>query len=239
MTEEYYIYLIDDDQEVLGTLGRALARQGYEIGQAFSGEIGLKELARRVPDLLILDITMPVMDGLEVCRQLRGDDTYNRMPILFLSARDETDDVVAGLDMGADDYIKKPFQITELNARVRALLRRALRDTIQDQVVLQISDLTLDSTMHQLTVGSTGKSVQLTSMEHKLLRYLMEHVNQALSPSHLLQVVWGYPSDAGDADLVRAHVRNLRAKFEPNPREPRYIRTIHGVGYMIADNHYD
>jgi DNA-binding response OmpR family regulator len=234
MTNDY-ILLIDDDHEVLGTLSRALTKQGYEVQQASSGEEGLRRIRERIPDLLILDIIMPNMDGLEVCQILRGDDTYNRLPILFLSARTATDQVVEGLDVGGDDYIVKPFEITELNARVRALLRRSHRDLAIEQVILEIGDLRLDSTTHQLTIP--GKTIQLTSTEHRLLRYLMEHVNQALSPGHLLEAVWAYPPDTGDPDLVRAHIRNLRAKIEPDGNEPKYIRTIHSVGYMISDDH--
>ena len=235
MTINDFIFLIDDDEEVLGTLGRALRRQGFEVQHSSSGEDGLKQLRRRIPDLLILDIIMPGMDGLEVCKRLRGDETFNRLPILFLSARTSTDEVVEGLDAGGDDYIVKPFEITELNARVRALLRRSKRDSLTDQVQLQVGDLMLNSTTHQLELH--GKSIQLTATEHRLLRYLMEHANQALSPTHLLQAVWAYPPDAGDPDLVRAHIRNLRAKIEPESNEPMYVRTIHGVGYMISDEH--
>jgi two-component system, OmpR family, response regulator RpaA len=230
-----YILLIDDDEEVLGTLSRALSKQGYEVQQASSGEEGLKRIKERIPDLLILDIIMPTMDGLEVCQTLRGEDAYNRMPILFLSARTATDEVVEGLDVGGDDYIVKPFEITELNARVRALMRRSHRDSMIEQVILEIGEMVLDSGIHQLSVP--GKIIQLTSTEHRLLRHLMEHVNEPMSPSHLLQEVWSYPPDTGDPDLVRAHIRNLRAKIEPNNREPKYIRTIHSVGYMVSDDH--
>ena len=228
-----YIFLIDDDDEVLGTLSRALHRQGYEVDFSTSGSEGLRRIRQRIPDLLILDIIMPHMDGLEVCRLLRGDEIFNRMPILFLSAKTKTDEVVEGLDVGGDDYIVKPFEITELNARVRALLRRSQRDSSSDQVVLEVGDLALDSTTHQLKLPD--RAVQLTATEHRLLRYMMEHANQALSPTHLLMAVWSYPSDAGDPDLVRAHIRNLRAKIEDDGAEPRYLRTIHGVGYMVSD----
>jgi len=231
MTQDY-IFLIDDDEDVLGTLNRALRRQGYEVGQASSGAVGLRMIKERIPDLLILDIIMPNMDGLAVCRTLRAQEIYNYLPILFLSAKSSTDEVIEGLDVGGDDYIVKPFEIAELNARVRALLRRIQRDT-GEQMVLEVGNLVLNSTNHQLIIaGST--SVQLTSTEHRLLRYLIEHPNEALSPTHLLQAVWEYPSDAGDPDLVRAHIRNLRAKIEENPSEPRYLRTIHSMGYMLA-----
>lgn len=227
------ILLIDDDEEVLGTLNRALTREGYQVRQATSGIEGLRQIEQRMPALVILDIIMPQMDGLEVCRKLRSNDTYNRMPILFLSARSGTDEIVEGLDLGGDDYIVKPFEVTELNARVRALMRRSHIDSPGEQGVLQIGDLILNSTTHQVQVPD--KIIQLTSTEHRLLRFMMEHVNEVLSPSQLLRSVWLYPADAGDPDLVRAHVRNLRAKIEHDSDNPRYIRTIHGVGYMFAN----
>jgi DNA-binding response OmpR family regulator len=226
-----YILLVDDDEEVLGTLTRALTRQGYVVQVAMSGPEGLQFIAEQMPQLLILDIMMPHMDGIEVCQRLRADPFYNRLPILFLSARDATEEVIEGLDAGADDYIAKPFEISELNARVRALLRRAQRDPNSEMALLHIGDLMLNSANHQVEVN--GQPIQLTLTEHRLLRYLMEHPNQALSAGHLLQAVWAYPPDVGDQDLVRAHIRNLRFKLEPGSKEPRYIRTVHGVGYMI------
>lgn len=226
-----YILTVDDEVEVLGTLGRALGREGYEIGQATSGQEAWYKIMIRRPDLVILDITMPGMDGLTLCRQIRSDNRFIDLPVLFLTAHDKTDDVVVGLDAGADDYVTKPFELTELKARVRALMRRIRRD--QDEVpVIQISGVKLDSDTYQVSVGD--RVVQLTATEHRLLRYLMEHPNQALAPQRLLEAVWDYPPNTGDPDLVRAHVRNLRAKIEDDSESPRFIRTIHGVGYMIA-----
>lgn len=225
-----HIMAVDDDIEVLETLGRVLERERFDVTLANSGAQALKFLERRAPDLLILDIIMPGMDGVTICRQLRRDPRFAALPILFLTAKGTTDDVVAGLDAGADDYVVKPFELAELRARVQALLRRGTRDQ-NNVATLQIDDLTLDSDTYQVYVG--GDKIQLTSTEHRLLRYLMEHANQALSPGHLLQAVWEYPPNTGDPDLVRAHVRNLRAKIEKDP-DRRYIRTIHGVGYMIA-----
>lgn len=227
------ILLIDDDVDVLGTLSRALNREGFEVKQASSGSEGLRYIQQNMPDLLVLDIIMPEMDGLEVCKFLRSDSAYHRLPILFLSARGHTDEVVEGLDAGGDDYLVKPFELTELNARIRALLRRAHRDSASSAVIT-INDLTLDSNTHQVEIIG-NQAVQLTATEHRLLRYLMENVNQALSTGHLLQAVWAYPPDTGDPDLVRAHIRNLRAKLEKDKSSERYIRTIHGVGYMISD----
>lgn len=226
----HYIIAVDDDLEVLETLGRVLRRENLEVSLASSGKDALRLLEQRVPNLMILDIIMPGMDGITICQRLRADPRYVSLPILFLTAKGSTDDVVAGLDAGADDYVIKPFELAELRARIHALLRRGMREAAASSAVIQIRDLRLDSDTYQVIVDN--ESIQLTSTEHRLLRYLMEHANQALSPAHLLQAVWEYPPNTGDPDLVRAHVRNLRAKIERNSRQ--YIRTIHGVGYMIA-----
>lgn len=232
MTPSPYILAVDDDPDVLGTLSRALTREGYEVGRASSGMEALKMLAERRPDLVILDIIMPGLDGLAVCRKIRADNQYNNLAILFLTAKGRTDDVVAGLDAGGDDYVSKPFELAELTARVRALVRRAQHNAIIESPVIECGRLRLDSNTHQLTVDD-AEPIQLTATEHRLLRYLMEHSDQALSPQHLLEAVWDYPPNTGDPDLVRAHVRNLRAKLETQDSETNFIRTIHGVGYMI------
>lgn len=228
-----HVIAVDDDLEVLETLGRVLERENLEVNLANSGVQALELLEKQLPDLLILDIIMPGMDGITICRRLRANPRYVTLPILFLTAKGSTDDVVDGLDAGADDYVVKPFELAELRARVHALIRRGQRvaDSTNSASILKVDDLVLDSDTYQATVRDNN--IQLTSTEHRLLRYLMEHVNQALSPSHLLQAVWEYPPDTGDPDLVRAHVRNLRAKIEQNP-DRKYIRTIHGVGYMIS-----
>jgi DNA-binding response OmpR family regulator len=225
-----YILAVDDDPEVLDTVGRVLQREAFEVGLARSAAEALPMLERRTPDLMILDIIMPGMDGITLCQQLRRDPRFIALPILFLTAKGSTDDIVDGLDAGADDYVVKPFELSELRARIQALLRRSARET-KGETVIQLSDLRLDSDTYQVYVK--GFRIQLTSTEHRLLRYLMENPNRALSPSHLLQVVWEYPPNTGDPDLVRAHVRNLRAKIE-RTGDRKYIRTIHGVGYMIS-----
>ncbi|MCD4684694.1 MAG: response regulator transcription factor [Anaerolineae bacterium] len=228
-----YILAVDDDPDVLGTVARALRREGYEVGRANSGLEALKMLGERYPDLVILDIIMPGLDGLDVCRKIRADHQYDNLAILFLTAKGQTEDVVAGLDAGGDDYVTKPFELAELTARVRALVRRGQRNTVMESPVIIIGDLRLDSNTHQVTITDQDM-VQLTATEHRLLRYLMEHPNQALSPQHLLEAVWDYPAETGDPDLVRAHVRNLRAKLETGDDTASFIRTIHGVGYMIS-----
>ncbi len=225
-----HILTVDDDPDVLGTLERVLIRENFEVTGVNSGKKAIAYLEKRRPDLMILDIIMPEMDGITVCAQIRRDPRFTTLPILFLTAKGSTDDIVDGLDAGADDYVVKPFELAELRARVHALLRRGARGQ-DNNAVLQIDGLRLDSDTYQAYV--LDNAIQLTSTEHRLLRYFMENLDQALSLPHLLQAVWEYPEDTGDPDLVRAHVRNLRAKIENNPKR-KYIRTIHGVGYMIS-----
>lgn len=226
-----YLLASDDDYDVLNTLTRVLSREGYEVGNAHSGEEALLKVEARRPDVLLLDINMPPgIDGLEVCRRLREDDRFYDLPILFLTARGDVDEVVEGLDAGADDYVIKPFEIVELLARVRSLLRRNGRSVPPNMI--ELGAVRLDSDTYQVTID--GAVIQLTRTEHLLLRYLMEHVNQALSPYRLLEAVWEYPPRAGDPDLVRAHIRNLRAKLEIYDSAKGFIRTIHGIGYMVT-----
>jgi DNA-binding response OmpR family regulator len=226
-----HILAVDDDPDVLGTIERVLQRENFHVTCVNSGQKALDYLENNnQPDLIILDIIMPEMDGITVCHRVRQDERFTALPILFLTAKGSTDDVVEGLDAGADDYVIKPFDLAELRARVHALLRRGMRGK-ESTAVLQLGNLRLDSDTYQAHVRDM--SVQLTATEHRLLRYFLENMDQALSLSHLLQAVWEYPENTGDPDLVRAHVRNLRAKIEKDP-ERKYIRTIHGVGYMIS-----
>lgn len=228
------IYAVDDDPDVLSTLGRVLRADGYEVQLGSSGKEALEMVDRRKPDLLILDIIMPPgIDGVTVCRNVRANTNLILLPILFLTAKGATDDIVDGLDAGADDYIVKPFDIKELRARVAALLRRGKRTEQQaPSSILQIRNLKLDTNTYCAYVDE--EQISLTTTEYRLLRHLMENHNQTLTLSQLLQSVWDYPPDTGDPDLVRAHVRNLRKKLEKSGNEQNFIRTVYGVGYIIA-----
>lgn len=225
------IYIVDDDAEVLGTVWRALSREGHSVTLLESAAQARKAIANRRPDLMVLDIMMPEQDGLSFCEELRSHPQYSTIPILFLSAKWRTDDIVRGLDSGGDDYLTKPFELKELNARVRALLRRAPR-ALEESAVLTVGELTLDGNTFQATTPQC-RNIQLTSTEYRLLHHLMSAPDQAHSVRDLLDKVWEYPSGAGDPDLVRAHIRNLRAKLEPDSSQPDFIHTIHGVGYMV------
>jgi len=173
------LYVVDDDPDVLDAMGRVLKSEGYLVDLLSSGFLLLDSLERRVPDLVVLDIMMPEMDGITVCRRLREDPRYISLPVVFLTAKGTTDDVVAGLDAGADDYVVKPFELPELRARISAVLRRSERDAKSNNV-LQMNDLRLDSDTYRVYVND--REIQLTSTEHRLLRYMMEHPGQALSP---------------------------------------------------------
>jgi DNA-binding response OmpR family regulator len=226
-----HILIVDDDAEVLGTVWRALSREDHEVVLAESAQQAREKIEQTIPDLLILDIMMPQVTGLDFCRELRQDQRFKTLPILFLSARWRTDDIVEGLDAGGDDYITKPFELKELNARVRAMLRRSPpADERSSELV--VGDLRLDSSTFQASTLDE-ENIQLTSTEFRLLQYLMEDPDTAHSVHDLLDAVWQYPPGTGDPDLVRAHIRNLRAKIEPDSGQPRHIHTIHGVGYMV------
>jgi DNA-binding response OmpR family regulator len=231
--KDSYVLVVDDDPDVLGTLTRALTRDGYQVSCVASGYEALEQLKQRTPDLIILDVVMPGLTGIEVCKRIRSNDAYNQVPVLFLSAHGQTTDIIDGLDAGGDDYVVKPFELSELRARVRALLRRLDKEVpARSNSHLEVGPVQLDSDTYRVTVNDNV--VQLTSTEHRLLRYMMERPNQALAPSHLLEAVWGYPPNTGDPDLVRAHIRNLRAKIES--KNMKFIKTIHGVGYMISED---
>jgi DNA-binding response OmpR family regulator len=229
-----YIVAVDDESDVLATLGRALEGDGIRVKLVNVSTEAEEIVNAERPDLVILDIIMPGVDGITICRRLRANPDFVDLPILFLTAKGRTDDIVAGLDAGADDYVVKPFHVQELRARVGALLRRSRRDA-KNESVLEVSNVKLDSRTHQVHVNDKDEQVQLTATEHRLLRYLMSNAGKPQSPVHLLEEVWEYPPQTGDPDLVRAHVRNLRAKLRKVTGK-RFIETVHGVGYVVGDD---
>jgi len=204
------------------------------VSVASNGQAALDLIARQRPDLVILDIIMPGMDGLEVCRRIRADPFLAKLPILFLTAKGRPSDVAQGLNLGGDDFLIKPFAAVELPARVHALLRRAPGGPLDPEAdYLVVGHLRLHSTRSEVQV--VERLVQLRPVEHRLLHYLMMQAGQPVSTEQLLEDVWGYPPGTGDPQLVRVHIANLRAKIEPQPDAPRYIRNVRGRGYLIGD----
>ncbi|HLH72792.1 MAG TPA: response regulator transcription factor [Chloroflexota bacterium] len=220
------ILVIDDDLSITTALRRALSFEGYTVDVALDGEEGLRKARDVAPDLVILDVLMPGIDGFEVCRRLRaGDDT----PILMLTARDEVADRVRGLDAGADDYLVKPFAPDELLARVRALLRR--RESRPSATTFRFADLVVDIQSHQVFRGE--REIHLSAKEFDLLAYLARHPRQVLTREQLLDAVWGYQFD-GETNVVDVYVGYVRQKLEAES-EPRLIHTVRGVGYVLRE----
>lgn len=228
-----HILLVDDDTAVLRALSRVLERSGHTTSTATNGAAAWKLITQQRPDLLILDIMMPQMSGIEVCRRVRADPFVAKMPILFLTAKGQPNDIAQGLDAGADDYLVKPFRNAELPARIRALLRRAPGGPLDPESdVLVVGDLQLHA--RRLEVCIDNHTVQLTAIEHQLMHYLMLHAGRPISAPQLLQDVWQYPPGTGDPILVRVHIGNIRAKIEPSPTRPRYIVNVRGRGYALV-----
>lgn len=219
-----YIAIVDDDSAIRTALGRALRMETYEVGLFEDGGSALKSIQLRAPDAIVLDLQLPDVDGLEVCRRIRraGDAT----PILMLTARDAVNDRVAGLDVGADDYLVKPFAFAELVARLRALARRGRNERPS---VLVSGDLRLDPATHQVTVGA--KPVPLAGREFALLEYLLRHQGEVLSRTRIIDEVWDWAFD-GSPRIIDVYVRALRSHMGRGARTPR-IETIRGVGYAL------
>ena len=230
------ILVVEDEDSLLQTLRYNLTRAGHEVRLSTDGAHAL-ELARNdPPDAIVLDLMLPGMDGLEVCRQLRRDSTHpaaSRVPILMLTARDDEVDKVVGLELGADDYLTKPFSMRELLARVKALLRRAELGRESDNVPanLEHDGLALDLATHRATLQ--GQPLKLKPREFDLLAYFMRHKGQVLTRDRLLERVWGYDY-VGDTRTVDVHVRWLRSKIEPDAANPTLIQTIRRVGYVFS-----
>ncbi len=223
------ILIVDDDRPSLKMTAFLLREEGYNVFTADNGRDALRMIDEKTPDLLILDVMMPGMDGWEVTRQLRR--TTN-LPIIILSAKGETTDRVFGLDLGADDYLAKPFEPSELLARVRAVLRRAEAFTFgETQTQLSVEGFRLDPVNNVVTMPG-NRTVELTPIEFRLLHYLARNNGRVLTHEQLLSTVWGYDYE-GYSNQVAVYIRRLRSKLEPNPNEPRHILTARGVGYRF------
>jgi DNA-binding response OmpR family regulator len=233
VTDDAKIMVVDDDEIVARTIERTLRAGDFQVVVVHSGVEALRAARRNPPDLMVLDVLMPGLDGYEVCRQVREDPLLNNLPILFLTAKGKEEDRITGLQAGADDYISKPFNLDELYLRVRAILRRTRRlEESETPVLLVAGDYSLDTRSYEIT-GPQG-STSLTPVQFDLLYHLMSHPDQVFSPERLLQEVWDYPHDTGSPDLVRVHIKNLRSKIELNPARPKFILTIKGHGYKVS-----
>ena len=235
MTEAPLVLVVDDDAATREALERALRLEGFAVSTADGGRAALESVARRPPAAVILDVTMPDMGGRTVCARLRADGV--RTPILILSARDEVEDRVAGLQAGADDYLVKPFAVAELIARLRALLRRAGEDVqsgaagSSPSAAVLVSDLTLDPAARSVRRGE--RTVELTRREFELLEVFVRNPGIVLSRERLLELVWGYDWPA-DGNVVDVFVSYLRRKLESGG-EPRLIQTVRGVGFVLRE----
>ncbi len=231
MPEAATILLVDDEDAVQKLLTFPLEREGFRVVPARDGEEALRRFADGEFDLVVLDVMLPKLDGLEVCKRIRAEST---VPIIMLTARDDEFDKVLGLELGADDYITKPFSIREFRSRVRALLRRASiapRDGARSETIA-VGELTID--LARRSVELRGEAVQLTYVEFELLRTLAAHPGRVYSRQSLLEALWG-GSEYRDPRTIDVHVRHLREKLERDPSEPELIFTVRGVGYRFRD----
>lgn len=230
----YSILIVDDDADLARTIQLSLrAYPELSASSVLSGVDALRQVRRSRPDLIVLDIIMPGMDGYQVCSALRADPLYQDLPIVFLTAKSELSDRLEGFRRGADDYISKPFHIEELAMRIKAVLRRVEQQGNQESPQLvRVGDLELDCKSFTVRVGE-GEKVLLTPVEFDLLHHLMTNAGTVFSCERLLQEVWGYPYDTGSPDLVRMHIRNLRQKIEEDPSHPKIVRTVPRYGYTI------
>jgi two-component system response regulator MprA len=232
------VLVIDDEENIIEFIRLGLRYEGFHVESASDGEQGVTAAQRINPDLVILDVMMPGIDGLEVCRRLRDNPTTHDVPILMLTAKDEVKDRIIGLKTGADDYLTKPFDFDELLERIRAILRRQNRarasagssDGETSGQVLQFTDLRMNTATREVT--RAGRLIELTATEYNLLHLFMSHPRQVLDRQTILNRVWGYDF-LGETNIIEVYVRYLREKIEDSPSTPRLIQTVRSVGYVL------
>lgn len=225
------ILVVDDDKSIVRILRGYLEQAGYEVLMAYDGNMALHTLRREKPELLLLDLMLPDRDGWDLTRLIRADATLAAMPIIMLTARVDDMDKIIGLELGADDYITKPFNAREVVARIRALLRRCQMANLPATPILEIEGLRLDVGAHELYLN--GNLVDLTPTEFKLLLIFMEHPGYTLTREELLERALGYAYE-GMGRTLDTHIRNLRGKIEASPKQPYYIQTVYSVGYRFV-----
>ena len=228
------VLVVDDEKMIVKGIRFSLLQDGYEVDTAYDGEEALQKASENQYDIILLDVMLPKLSGLDVLQQIRE---FSAVPVIMLTAKGEDMDKILGLDYGADDYITKPFNILEVKARIKAIIRRVAGSRRErgdeDERILENGDLRMDFDNRRVTVS--GKEINLTSKEFELLELLATHPGKVYSRSMLLQTVWGkdYP---GDVRTVDVHIRRLREKVEPNASEPVYVQTKWGVGYYVRQN---
>jgi two-component system response regulator MprA len=232
------VLVVDDEDNIIELIRLGLRYEGFQVEVASDGEQGIALAQRIDPDLVILDVMMPGIDGLEVCRRLRSNPTTRDVPVLMLTAKDEVGDRIRGLQTGADDYLTKPFDFYELLERIKAILRRQNRSkSSQSETsgedaaqLLQFGDLRMNTATREVT--RSGRQIELTATEYNLLHLFMSHPRQVLDRQTILNRVWGYDF-LGETNIIEVYVRYLREKIEDSPSSPRLIVTVRGVGYVL------
>ncbi len=219
--------VIDDEPQIRRALRIGLERNGYSVALAEAGEQGLDLAASQPPDIVILDLAMPGLQGLDVCRQLRS---WSRVPIVVLSVREGEKDKIDALDAGADDYLTKPFSLDELLARMRAVLRRASHDAEPEPPVFSAGELSIDFARRRVMLA--GRELKLTPTEFELLKFMAQHPDRVLTHRHLLTKIWGV-EHADEVHTLRVHIANLRDKIEPDAARPRFLHTEPRIGYRF------
>ena len=224
------ILVVDDDRNIVDLVRLYLERDGYQVLVAYDGLEALRLARQRRPDLIVLDLLLPEVDGLDVCRILQ---TESKVPIIMLTAKTTEEDKLIGLELGADDYVTKPFSPRELVARVRTVLRRVGQEASQGPTEMRFADLVIDRRSHEVRVQ--GEVVSLTPTEFRLLEVLAEEPGRAFTRLELLDRVFGYDFE-GFERTIDVHVKNLRKKIEPDPKKPTYVQTVYGVGYKFSED---
>ena len=227
MDRDPLILLIDDEQQILRALKTILTAHHFRVSTAINGEQGLALAAAQLPDAIILDLTLPDMEGIQVCEQIRQ---WSHVPIIVLSVRDNEKDKVAALDKGADDYLTKPFGIEELLARIRVALRHAEQSLGNKQSIIHAGSIIVDLARHIIT--QDGEEIKLTATEFKLLAYMAAHADRVLTHQAILNHVWGF-GDSNHVEYLRVYIGQLRKKLENNPYDPQVLLTEPGVGYRF------
>ena len=225
------ILIIDDEKHIIELIEYNLKSSGYNTIHALNGKEGLDKAKDLRPSLILLDLMLPIMDGIEVCKEIRMDENIKDIPIIMLTAKSEEIDKIIGLELGADDYITKPFSVRELLARIKAVLRRMNKDE-EENAVFKFSDVVIDYDKHEVTKNNLV--TDLTLKEYELLQMLIENRGKVLKRDEILDKIWGY-GYVGETRTVDVHIRHLRKKLENNDKYPEYIETVRGIGYRFND----